>query len=258
LELFSQFLQPGKTLFIELDQTRVNDIRLAKEHGFTPEHVQAALLNRYGLIVDLALRKGMNVVALDRKKLVSTAEGLMKPLDSIILAEPLDMPTDPSKAGMSNQKFARVSNQYGCQQVFYCAKSRRQKKHFCHYFMGIKQKGGRIMDIKAKVKCPFCSGQAVLSKSNLRLFNGALTLKDNPTYECKNCRERFAMGKMVDNALENAKKEFAFTRPVISTGGSLAITLPSDLSEYYGIEKGEKIRLVPKSKKEICILVGQA
>lgn len=111
------------------------------------------------------------------------------------------------------------------------------------------------MALKAKVKCPLCEGEAVLSKRNLKLFNGVLTLKDNPIYECKKCREKFATGKMVDETLKRAKREFSFNRQVISTGGSLAITLPSDLSEYCNLEKGEKVKLIPKSRKEISVLI---
>lgn len=112
------------------------------------------------------------------------------------------------------------------------------------------------MVFKAKMKCPICEGEAVLSKSNLTLLNGAFVLKDNPIYECTNCKEKFATGKIVDKTLELAKKGFSFTRQVISTGGSLAITLPPDLSDYYKLEKGEKIKLVPKSSKELSVIIG--
>ena len=89
------------------------------------------------------------------------------------------------------------------------------------------------MVFKAKMKCPICSGQVVLSKSNLGFFNGVLTLKNNPVYECMKCGEKFFTGKMVDETLKMAKKKFSFTRQVISTGGSLGITFPPDLSDYY-------------------------
>ncbi len=112
------------------------------------------------------------------------------------------------------------------------------------------------MVFKTKMKCPICEGQAVLSKTNLSLFNGVIMLKNNPIYECTNCKEKFATGKMVDETLKKAKKEFSFTRQVISTGGSLGITFPGGLSEYYKLEKGENIKLVPKSSKEISLIIG--
>lgn len=111
------------------------------------------------------------------------------------------------------------------------------------------------MVFKTGIKCPICEGKAVLSKTSIELFNGIITLKDNPIYKCVKCNEKFASGEMADKALGKAKKEFSFTRQIISSGGSLAITLPTDLSEYYGLEKGEKIRLVPKSEKELSIII---
>lgn len=111
------------------------------------------------------------------------------------------------------------------------------------------------MAVKTKIKCPFCEGEAVLSKTNLSLFSGAISLPDNPIYECLKCREKFSTGKMLDAALERAKKEFGFKRQVISTGGSLGVTFPSDLSQYYKLSKGENIKLVPKSKKEISTII---
>ncbi len=111
------------------------------------------------------------------------------------------------------------------------------------------------MVFKTKMKCPICDGAAVLSKTNLSLFNGVLSLKNNPIYECTNCKEKFAVGKMADETLKKAKKEFSFTRQVISTGGSLGVTFPADLSQYYKLTKGENIRLVPKSSKEISLLI---
>ncbi|MFH1256962.1 MAG: YgiT-type zinc finger protein [Candidatus Diapherotrites archaeon] len=112
------------------------------------------------------------------------------------------------------------------------------------------------MAFKAKMKCPVCEGEAVISKNTLRLFKGMITLKENPIYKCIKCGEEFATGKMVDETLGRAKKQLSFKRQIISTGGSLAITFPSDLSEYYGLEKGEKVRLIPESAKEIRLVIG--
>lgn len=111
------------------------------------------------------------------------------------------------------------------------------------------------MVFKAKMKCPICNGQAVLSKTNLNFFNGIVSLKDNPIYECTKCKEKFATRQMVDDTLAKAKQEFSFTRQVISTGGSLGITFPGDLSEYYKLEKGENIKLIPKSNKEMSLII---
>lgn len=105
------------------------------------------------------------------------------------------------------------------------------------------------------MNCPICGEKAFLSKQSLDLFNGLFKLKDNPIYECKNCFEKFATGKMVDLALDMAKEQFNFRRKIISTGGSLAITLPIDLSEFYKMKKGKDVQLIPKSKKELRIII---
>ena len=122
--------------------------------------------------------------------------------------------------------------------------------------MGIRQKGGGFMVFKTKIKCPVCSGYAVFSKENLELFGGLITLKNNPIYKCTKCRESFATGKIVDETLNKARKEFNFSRQIVSTGGSLAITLPTDLAKFYKLKKGEKVKLVPEGqssiKVEIC------
>lgn len=101
------------------------------------------------------------------------------------------------------------------------------------------------MVFKTKIKCPICEGEARLSKTSIKMFNGVVTLKDNPIYECSKCKEKFATGKMVDKTVERAKKEFSFARKLISTGGSLAITIPPDLAQFYKLKKGESVELVP-------------
>ncbi len=111
------------------------------------------------------------------------------------------------------------------------------------------------MAIKTKMKCPVCGGEAILSKQNLKLFRGAISLKDNYVYVCKNCNEKFATGEMTGKALNQAKQYFKFNRKLISTGGSIAITLPSDLSDYYKLKKGEQVQIIPQSKKEMKIVI---
>jgi len=101
------------------------------------------------------------------------------------------------------------------------------------------------MALKTKIKCPVCEGNAKLSKASLKMFGGLVMLKENPIYECEKCKEKFATGKMVDSTVEKARKEFSFARKLISTGGSLAITIPPDLAQFYKLKKGESIELVP-------------
>jgi len=112
------------------------------------------------------------------------------------------------------------------------------------------------MAFKEKMKCIACGGPAWLSTHDSRLFGGTLAIKGAPMYKCKKCGEEFATSEMVDAGLELAKGAFAqfnFERQVISTGGSLGITFPGDLSKHYKLKKGSMIRLVPKSKNEITL-----
>jgi YgiT-type zinc finger domain-containing protein len=110
------------------------------------------------------------------------------------------------------------------------------------------------MVFKAKVKCPACKGDAALSKASLEIMNGLIRIKDNPIYKCKKCGEEFATGEMLDRALEKAKQQFNFERQIISTGGSLAITLPTDVSKYYRLSKGKTIQIIPQAKNEFRVI----
>ena len=110
------------------------------------------------------------------------------------------------------------------------------------------------MALKTKVKCPVCDGEAFLKKATTKLFNGLIVLKDEPLYECVKCSEQFATGKMVDESAKRAKKAFVFNRQIISTGGSLGITFPADLSEYYKLGKGKSVSIIPEDENTIKII----
>lgn len=110
------------------------------------------------------------------------------------------------------------------------------------------------MAFKTKIKCPICEGNAVLKKATTKLFSGLIILKDEPLYECMKCGEQFSTGKMVDESAKRAKKAFVFNRQIISTGGSLGITFPSGLSEYYKLGKGKNVSIVPEDENTIKII----
>ena len=110
------------------------------------------------------------------------------------------------------------------------------------------------MALKTKMKCPACGGSAVLKKATTKLFNGLIVLKDEPLYECMKCGEKFVTGKMVDESVKRARKDFVFNRQIISTGGSLGITFPSDLSEYYKLGKGKNVSIIPEDENTIKII----
>ena len=111
------------------------------------------------------------------------------------------------------------------------------------------------MVLKTKMSCPICEGEARLVKETVKLFGGAISLKDNSIFECVKCKERFATGEMVDVTLQKAKSQFKFERKIISTGGSFAITMPPDLSSFYKLKKGGKIQIIPQSAKEMKVIV---
>ncbi|MCX6800811.1 MAG: YgiT-type zinc finger protein [Candidatus Diapherotrites archaeon] len=110
------------------------------------------------------------------------------------------------------------------------------------------------MAFKTKIKCPICGGNAILSKAGMETMNGLIRIKDNPVYECQKCKETVASGEMVDRALEKARHQFNFERQIISTGGSLAITLPTDVSKYYRLSKGKTIQIIPQAKNEFRVI----
>lgn len=106
-----------------------------------------------------------------------------------------------------------------------------------------------------EMKCPVCNGAAKLVTDDTELLGGKVVLKKNEFYKCEKCGEEFATAGQVRTAEQTLRKAFFFKRNLISTGGSLAITLPTDLSKYYSLKKGKSIELVPESEKEIKLIV---
>jgi hypothetical protein len=56
---------------------------------------------------------------------------------------------------------------------------------------------------KEKMKCPKCGLESKIKTTSLNLF-GVTKVNDVKIYSCK-CGEEFAVGKMVDEALEKSK-----------------------------------------------------
>jgi len=111
------------------------------------------------------------------------------------------------------------------------------------------------MVFKTKVKCPFCKGNAKLEKRTMKLFDGTLNVKNALTYTCEKCKEQFSTSEIFDKNIALAKKQFHFNRNLISTGGSIGVTFPTDLTAFYSLQKGEQVKIIPKSKKEISIIL---
>ncbi|MFH1587465.1 MAG: YgiT-type zinc finger protein [Candidatus Diapherotrites archaeon] len=109
--------------------------------------------------------------------------------------------------------------------------------------------------MEKEIKCHLCDGKAVLKFEELKIDGGKITIKDSPYYKCTNCKEEFATSELMEELSEQINTKFVFRRPIINAGRSLALTLPSDLVQYYNLKKGEKIKLIPENKKEIKIRI---
>lgn len=103
---------------------------------------------------------------------------------------------------------------------------------------------------KKTMKCGFCNGEAELKFGDDKLFDGKIILRDQPFFKCKKCKREFVTSDQMRET-EKQLNAFSMTRPVVSTGGSLAITIPPDLARFYNIKKGTKAQLIPESK---CLL----
>jgi hypothetical protein len=100
---------------------------------------------------------------------------------------------------------------------------------------------------KENVKCVFCEGEAELKHENIELLGGKFVLKQQPYYKCLKCRGEFVTSEQMRET-EKQINSFYVSRPIVSTGRSLAITIPTDLAKFYNLKKGEKVRLIPESK----------
>lgn len=119
--------------------------------------------------------------------------------------------------------------------------------------MGSNGAGGKIME--KQIKCHLCSGNAAIKFEDLELDEGRIIIKDSPYYQCEKCKEKFATSEQMHTLSEQINTKFAFHRPIIHAGRSLAITLPSDLVGFYNLKKGKKLTLIPESKKSLKVIV---
>ncbi|MFH0714717.1 MAG: YgiT-type zinc finger protein [Candidatus Diapherotrites archaeon] len=103
------------------------------------------------------------------------------------------------------------------------------------------------------IKCHLCGGNAVLHFEELALDGGKIVIKESPYYKCEKCGENFSTEEQMQELSDQVNSKFVFKRPIINAGRSLAVTLPSDLVQYYKLKKGLKIKIIPKGKKEIQI-----
>ncbi len=107
--------------------------------------------------------------------------------------------------------------------------------------------------MEKEIKCHLCEGKAVLKYEELKLDKGRIIIKNSPYYKCVECKEEFATSEQMHELSNKINTKFVFQRPIINAGRSLAVTLPADIVQYYKLKKGEKIKLIPESRKEIRI-----
>ncbi|MFH1239921.1 MAG: hypothetical protein V1672_01785 [Candidatus Diapherotrites archaeon] len=108
---------------------------------------------------------------------------------------------------------------------------------------------------KEKIKCVFCEAEAELKYETIELLEGKVILKQQPYYKCKKCKKEFVTSEQMKET-EKQLNVFSVTRPIVSTGRSLAITIPTDLAKFYKLKKGEKVQLIPESKHLLKIKIG--
>ena len=77
-------------------------------------------------------------------------------------------------------------------------------------------------------------------------------LTDDEFYRCEKCGEEFSTSEQVKKG-EKRLKEFFFQRQIIRTGRSLAITIPTDLTKFYNLHTGEKVKIIPESQTSVRI-----
>lgn len=105
------------------------------------------------------------------------------------------------------------------------------------------------------MRCVFCDGKTELKHESLNLFDGKLVLKQQPYYKCKKCGEEFVTSQQMRET-EKELNAFSMMRPIISTGRSLAVTIPTDLAKFYNLKKGKKVQLIPENKQLLKVKIN--
>ncbi|MFH1257053.1 MAG: hypothetical protein V1494_07240 [Candidatus Diapherotrites archaeon] len=109
--------------------------------------------------------------------------------------------------------------------------------------------------MEKEIECHLCGGKAQLRMEELSLDDGRITVRDSPYYACIKCKEEFATSEQMQDLSEQINTKFVFQRPIINAGRSLAITLPADIVQFYGLKKGKKIKIMPENKHTLKVKV---
>ncbi|MFH1752253.1 MAG: AbrB/MazE/SpoVT family DNA-binding domain-containing protein [archaeon] len=108
--------------------------------------------------------------------------------------------------------------------------------------------------MEEEVKCFDCNGKAQLMYEELSLFGGKIRLRDQPYYKCLKCKEEFVTSDQMRQT-ERELNAFNITKTIVSTGRSLAITIPAEFITYYNIKKGKKVKLFPESRNSFKVKI---
>lgn len=106
-----------------------------------------------------------------------------------------------------------------------------------------------------KIKCVFCGGIAEIKFENIELLSGKVVLRQQPYFKCMECKREFVTSEQMRET-EKQINVFSITKPIVSTGRSLAITIPKELAKFFDLKRGGKVQLIPESrhllKVKIC------
>jgi len=102
--------------------------------------------------------------------------------------------------------------------------------------------------MEKEISCHLCGGKAELMFEELLLDNGRIILRDSPYYRCKKCKEEFSTSEQMQLLSNKINSNFVFQRPIINAGRSLAITIPSDITQFYKLKKGMRIKIMPENR----------
>ena len=100
------------------------------------------------------------------------------------------------------------------------------------------------------VNCTFCKGKVILMYEDIPLLEGKIILKGEPFYKCTKCKKEYVSSEQM-KLTEKHLNAFYVRRPVITTGRSLALTIPPDIASFYSIKKGTEIQIIPEDRKTI-------
>ena len=108
---------------------------------------------------------------------------------------------------------------------------------------------------KENARCVFCNGKTKLEQETIELLDGKVVLKEQPYYSCKKCKKEFVTSEQMAET-EKQINTFCVTRPIVSTGRSLALTIPADLAKFYNLKKGERVQLIPESRHMLKVKIS--